>query len=109
MTPQPTFYTLAALLDSPAHSYGIIMRAHALSDGHVRLTAGTLYATLDRLVHARLVEVDREEVVEGRARRYYRLTESGGALLRTEAKRMARAAAVVAAWPGRTTAAGAPA
>jgi PadR family transcriptional regulator PadR len=92
---EPTYYTLAALLDGPLHGYGIIKRAERLSDGGLRLTAGTLYAALDRLTEAGLVEVDSEEVVDGRARRYYRLTGTGRDALRAEAARLRHAAAVV--------------
>jgi PadR family transcriptional regulator PadR len=92
---EPTYFTLAALLDGPLHGYAITKRAEAVSDGRVRLTAGTLYAALDRLLGQGLVEVDGEEVVGGRARRYYRLTSSGRRALAAEAARLADAAAVV--------------
>lgn len=93
---EPTFYTLAALLDGPLHGYGIIKRVLVLSEQELRLTAGTLYAALDRLAAAGLIDVEREEIVEGRARRYYRLTDEGRAALEAEAARMRRAARVVA-------------
>jgi PadR family transcriptional regulator, regulatory protein PadR len=92
---EPTFHVLAAMLDGPLHGYGIIRRAHELTDGRVRLAAGTLYAALDRLRDTGLVDIDHEEIVDGRARRYYRLTGAGREALRTEARRMARAAKLV--------------
>lgn len=92
---EPTFHVLAALLDGPLHGYGIINRAQGLSGGRVRLAAGTLYTALDRLRDAGLAEVDREEIVDGRARRYYRLTGAGREALRAEAARMAAAARLV--------------
>jgi PadR family transcriptional regulator len=92
---EPTYFTLAALLDGPLHGYGIAKRVEAVSDGRVRLTAGTLYAALERLLERGLVAVDGEEVVRGRARRYYRLTNAGGEAVRAEARRLADAAAVV--------------
>src|SRR5215469_13403248 len=92
---EPTFHVLAALLDGPLHGHGIIKRAHELSGGRVRLAAGTLYAALDRLRDAGLVEVDREEIVDGRARRCYRLTGAGRDAVRAEAARMAAAARLV--------------
>jgi PadR family transcriptional regulator, regulatory protein PadR len=94
---EPTYYTLAALLDGPLHGYAIIKRAAELSGGRVRLAAGTLYAALDRLTTAELVATEREEVVNGRARRYYRLTDAGRHALEAEAARMAEAARVVTA------------
>jgi DNA-binding PadR family transcriptional regulator len=92
---EPTFYTLAALLDGPLHGYGIIKRAAQLSHRRLRLPAGTLYAALDRLTDAGLVEIDREEIVDGRARRYYRLTTAGLQAIEAEAARMASAVRVV--------------
>ena len=59
-----------------------------ISEGRVRLRAGTLYAALDRLSTDRLLEVDREEVVDTRLRRYYRLTPAGRARLAVEAARL---------------------
>lgn len=91
----PTYFTLAALLDGPLHGYGIIKRAEQLSDGAVRMTAGTLYGALDRLSREGLVVEDGQEIVAGRARRYYRLTDEGHAALEAEAERMSKAAAVV--------------
>ena len=44
-----SYFILAALLDGPRHGYGIIKQAAELSDGRVRLAAGTLYGALDRL------------------------------------------------------------
>jgi len=93
---EPTFFTLAALLDGPLHGYGIIKRAEELSGGRLRLTAGTLYTALDRLRTAGLVEVVRDEVVAGRARRYYQLTGAGLDAVRAEGRRLAQAASVVA-------------
>ena len=91
----PSYFILATLLDGPLHGYGIIKQAAKLSDGHVRLTAGTLYGALDRLAEEGLILADRQEVVEGRTRRYYRLTDHGVQALRREAARMEQAARVV--------------
>ena len=90
-----SYFILAALLDDPLHGYGIIKKAAQLSDGRVRLAAGTLYGALDRLTERGLVRPDQEEVVEGRTRRYYRLTDQGVEALAAEAARMEQAARVV--------------
>ena len=87
---EPTFWILTALVEAPRHGYGVIQQVAALSDGEMRLQAGTLYAALDRLVAEGLAEVDREEIVDGRPRRYYRLTEQGTAALTAETARLAR-------------------
>jgi DNA-binding PadR family transcriptional regulator len=92
---EPSYFILAALLDGPLHGYGIIKQTAKLSDGRVRLAAGTLYGALDRLADQGLVLADHQEVVEGRTRRYYRLTDHGIRALQGEAVRMEQAARVV--------------
>lgn len=86
------FLVLTALADEPRHGYGILQEVDALSDGEVQLRVGTLYGVLDRLVADGLIVLDREEVQQGRLRRYYRLTEQGTAALGDEAERMAAGA-----------------
>jgi PadR family transcriptional regulator PadR len=92
---EPTYFILAALQDEPLHGYAIVTRAGELSQGRVKLATGTLYSALDRLAGEGLVESVREEVVNGRARRYYALTPGGQAALQAEAAVMAQAARVV--------------
>jgi DNA-binding PadR family transcriptional regulator len=89
------YFLLAALLDGPLHGYGIIKATEQATDGRLRLAVGTLYGALERLERAGLVASDHEEIVEGRARRYYRLTDDGSAALQREALRMQQAAHVV--------------
>jgi len=91
----PSYFVLAALLDGPLHGYVIIKRVEALSGEAVRLAAGSLYAVLDRLTEAGLVEVVSEEIVNGRARRYYALTSQGNDTVEAEAARLATAAKIV--------------
>jgi PadR family transcriptional regulator, regulatory protein PadR len=92
---EPTYFVLAALLDGPLHGYAIIQRVVELSGDRVRLATGTLYTALDRLTAEGYVRLVSEEIVNGRARRSYGLTDSGAAALRAEAARMEQAAAVV--------------
>ncbi len=94
--PEPTFFILTALTDGPLHGYGVMLAVRQLSDGRVNLRPGTLYTALDRLSEDGLLLVDREEAVDGRLRRYYRLTESGASTLATEVDRL-RANASLAA------------
>jgi DNA-binding PadR family transcriptional regulator len=90
-----SYFVLASLLDGPLHGYAIAARAGELSGGEVRLTAGTLYGALERMTARGLVELDREETVEGRLRRYYRLSDRGREAVTREADRLAAAARVV--------------
>ena len=79
---------MAPLVDGSQHRYGIIAEVREISGGRVRLRAGTLYTALDRLRADGLTGVDREEIVEGRLRRYYRLTPVGTRRLAAEAARL---------------------
>ncbi|MGA3150813.1 MAG: PadR family transcriptional regulator [Streptosporangiaceae bacterium] len=93
---EATFLILTALAAGSQHGYGILADVRQISEGRVRLRAGTLYTALDRLRADGLVAVDREEIVEGRLRRYYRLTPEGGNALAAEAARLrANAAAAL--------------
>jgi len=93
---EPTFLILTALAAGPQHGYGIMTDIAQISGGSVRLRAGTLYAALNRLVVEDLVEVDREEIVDARLRRYYRLTSGGAQRLSAEVDRMRRHTAIAA-------------
>jgi len=79
---------LASLASGERHGYGIAQDAEELSGGRVRLTAGTLYGALGRMSADGLVEQTREDVVDGRRRRYYRLTGAGRAALGEETARL---------------------
>jgi DNA-binding PadR family transcriptional regulator len=85
---EATFLVLTALASGSQHGYGILSDVVQISGGRVRLRAGTLYTALDRLRADGLIAVDREETVEGRLRRYYRLTGEGGERLAAEAARL---------------------
>jgi DNA-binding PadR family transcriptional regulator len=90
---EPTFLILTALAARPRHGYAIMQDVETLSGGRVTLRASTLYAALDRLTADGLVEVEREEVVDGRLRRYHRLTQPGSARLHAEVEHLERNAA----------------
>jgi DNA-binding PadR family transcriptional regulator len=85
---EATFMILTALADGSQHGYGIIADVREISGGRVQLRAGTLYTALDRLRTDGLIGVDHEEIVEGRLRRYYRLTPTGSKRLAAEAARL---------------------
>jgi DNA-binding PadR family transcriptional regulator len=87
---EPTFLILTALARGPLHGYGLIAEVAELSGGAVALRPGTLYGALDRLADEGLVVPDGQEIVDGRARRYYRLTDAGAAALHTETERLRR-------------------
>jgi len=93
---EPAYLVLTALAPEPKHGYLVIEDVRRISDGRVRLHTGSLYAILERLNEAGLIEVEREETVASRLRRYYRLTGAGVARLAEETevrRRHANAAA----------------
>ncbi|MBV6702193.1 PadR family transcriptional regulator [Kitasatospora aureofaciens] len=85
---EPTLLLLTALADAPRHGYALIQEIATISDGRVKMRTGTLYGALDRLLGQGLIEVAAEEVVDGRARRTYALTDAGRTALATEAERL---------------------
>jgi DNA-binding PadR family transcriptional regulator len=89
------YYVLTALLDGPLHGHGIMKLIGELSGGRVKPSVGTLYGILERLDDRGLIVVDREETINGRNRRYFRIVQSGRAVLEAEARRMHEAASLV--------------
>lgn len=77
MLREPTFLILSAVVPGPLHGYGILRLVENLSGGRVQLRAGTLYSALERMVRDEWLAVDGEEVVDGRLRRYYKITNLG--------------------------------
>ncbi len=104
---EPQYFILVALMDGPLHGYGIIKAAERATGGRLRIAVGTLYGALERMERSGLIATDREEVVDGRARRYYRLTHDGAEALGREAQRMQQAAAAVIGRSARLGTAGA--
>lgn len=100
---EATFLVLTALAGHRRHGYGILTDVESISSGRVRLRAGTLYAALDRLRLDGLIEIDGEEVFEGRLRRYYRLTPEGKTQLAAEAARIQTHAAAALARLGHAS------
>jgi len=97
---EPAYLILTALAARPLHGHGIVQSVAALSGGQVKLRPGTLYGALDRLDQHGLITVDREDTVDGRPRRYYRLSAAGTAALATQTSEPHRPALVAALRPG---------
>lgn len=97
-TPEPqlpltpaVFHILLALADGERHGYSIMQEVAHQSDGQVKMGPGTLYGTIKRLLHARLIEEAAERpdpALDDERRRYYRLTPQGRLLLQAEIKRL---------------------
>ena len=110
---EPTFLLLAALANGRQHGYSLLQAVTTLSHGRVRLRPGSLYGALDRLAREGLVEEAGTEVVEGRHRRYYNLTEAGVQALTIHTQRLHDNVAIATAAlrrrgsnPGRVSALG---
>jgi PadR family transcriptional regulator PadR len=85
---EPTFFILAALASGEAHGYRLLTAIEELSEGRLRLRAGTLYGALDRLERDGYIELQRVESGSGPPRRSYRITAAGRVLLETEVARL---------------------
>jgi Domain of unknown function (DUF1707)/Transcriptional regulator PadR-like family len=71
-----TCLIMAALAGESQNGGEIVARVREMSGGRVQLRAGTLFTVLDKLCADDLVRVDRDELVGGRLRRYYRLSSA---------------------------------
>lgn len=89
---QPSFWILTALASGRRHGYEILRETSDASGGRVSLKVASLYAALDRLVLEGSIAADGEEIVAGRARRYFVITGEGAARLSAEAELMERSA-----------------
>jgi DNA-binding PadR family transcriptional regulator len=90
--PLATFHILLALADDDRHGYGIILEVQARTGGALRLSAGTLYRSIQRMMEDGLiVEVHERPAPEqdDERRRYYRITPFGTRVARAEVRRLA--------------------
>jgi DNA-binding PadR family transcriptional regulator len=89
--PAAVFHILVALADRDRHGYSIMQDVAARTDGKVRLSAGTLYSSIRRMLEQGLVEELRDSPDPGsqdERRRYYRLTRTGRQAAVSEARRL---------------------
>jgi DNA-binding PadR family transcriptional regulator len=92
----PVFHILLALAGEDLHGYAIIQTVNKATDGEVRLTASTLYAAVKRLLEHGWIEelARRPKSDDDPRRRYYHLTAVGRQVVREEARRLERMAAL---------------
>ena len=88
--PPATFHILTALVDQERHGYAIIQDVAERTDGELRLSAGTLYRSIQRMLEQDLIiEVTkRPGNRDDSRRRYYRITPFGTAVARAEMRRL---------------------
>ena len=82
---ETAYYVLLAVKEA-AHGYVIMQKVEELSDGQVRLAAGTLYGAVDNLLSKGLIiSIPSEDV----RRKVYAISEKGEQILRADYQRMA--------------------
>ena len=88
--PAAAFHILLALSAGDCHGYGIIQDVEARTNGALRLSPGTLYRTIQRLLEQGLIDEPRKpsRPKTDPRRRYYRITPFGAAVVRAEARRL---------------------
>jgi DNA-binding PadR family transcriptional regulator len=89
--PPATFHILLALIDEERHGYAIIQDVEARTQGELRMSAGTLYRSIARMVEQGLItEVAKRRTADDQRRRYYRLTPFGTTVARAEMRRLSQ-------------------
>lgn len=107
---EPTFLILLSLSSGEKHGYAILKDVESLSDGRVRLSTGTLYGALNRLLDQGLIvrggtanaQVDSEDA---RGKKTYRLARAGRQVFDAEVSRMQRLIAAAQGAAARSAAA----
>jgi DNA-binding PadR family transcriptional regulator len=89
---QPTtFHILLSLTDEDRHGYAIILDVARRTQGELKLSAGTLYRSIQRMLETGLVVETRSRPapeMDDERRRYYRITPLGRAAAEAEAGRL---------------------
>ena len=91
MLPPATFHILLALAEEDRHGYAIIQDVAARTGGELKLSAGTLYRSVQRMLEQGLIVETRDRPApedDDERRRYYRITPDGIAAARGEVRRL---------------------
>lgn len=89
--PAATFHILMALADEDRHGYGIILDVAARTEGALKLSPGTLYRSIQRMLELGLIVETTTRPApdqDDERRRYYRITPFGTTVARAEARRL---------------------
>lgn len=95
---EPTFLILLSLSPGPKHGYAILKEVENLSDGRVKLSTGTLYGAIERLLDQGWIHRVDDPLPNGtnRERKAYDLTEMGRKMLNAEIARLRKLVSVAA-------------
>ena len=91
--PPATFHILLALSDDDRHGYAIIQDVASRTDGALKMSAGTLYRSIQRMLEQGLLVETRDRPApedDDERRRYYRITPLGTAVAKAEARRLSQ-------------------
>lgn len=91
--PPATFHILVALADDDRHGYAVIQDIAARTGGELKLSAGTLYRSIQRMLEQGLIVETHQRPapeLDDERRRYYRITSFGTAVAKAEARRLAQ-------------------
>ena len=91
--PSATFHILLAVADDDRHGYAIIQDVAARTSNELKLSAGTLYRSVQRMLEQGLIAEPRERpepALDDERRRYYRITELGRKVAEAEARRLSQ-------------------
>ena len=89
--PPATFHILMSVAEDDRHGYAIIQDVAARTRGELKLSAGTLYRSIQRMLEQGLLIEPRDRPSpeeDDERRRYYRITPFGSAVARAEARRL---------------------
>ena len=89
--PPATFHILLAVAEEDRHGYAIIQDVAARTNGELKLSAGTLYRSIQRMLEQGLIVETQDRPapeLDDERRRYYRITSFGAAVARAEARRL---------------------
>ena len=91
--PAATFHILMAIAEEDRHGYAIIQDVAARTGGALKLSAGTLYRSIQRMLEQGLLVETRERPApeeDDERRRYYRITPFGKAVARADIGRLSQ-------------------
>jgi DNA-binding PadR family transcriptional regulator len=91
------FHVLLALAGDDLHGYAILKDVELRTNGEVKLSTGTLYGIIKRLLNDGLIAERRGRpaaIHDDERRRYYRLTTKGREVASAEAERMEKVVAL---------------
>jgi DNA-binding PadR family transcriptional regulator len=88
--PPAVFHILIALGEGEKHGYAVMQEVENRTDGKVRMSPGTLYGSIRKMLDEGLIEESfrRGAAADDERRRYYRVTKFGRAVAAAEAERL---------------------